>query len=328
MTTRRKLLLALSAGTLSATLPTSAQQLRKVWRIGYFTMGSVQGNAAFLAAFREGMAALPWVEGRDFTFDARYAGGVAQAAPGMAADLIAGRPDLLLAAGDAAAHLLAERTKTIPIVFCIVQDPVGSGLAASLQHPGGNLTGLTTLSRELGAKRLQLVREAFPRAVQVVVLFDPANLGGVAEAEDIEAGAALLKIRVTAIEVRQATDIEPAFRRGAAIGADAYMLTQSSVINVQRKLIAELSLRASRPAIAPDFQFLQMGGLMSYGASFEDNYRRAAGYVDKILKGTKPGDLPIEQPIKFELAVSLKAAKAMGITFDKSFLARVDRVIE
>jgi putative ABC transport system substrate-binding protein len=205
---------------------------------------------------------------------------------------------------------------------------VGSGLVASLQHPGGNLTGLTTLSRELGAKRLQLVREAFPRAVQVVVLFDPANLGGVAEAQDVEAAAALLKIRVTAIEVRQAADIEPAFRRGAAVGADAYMLTQSGVINTQRKLIAELSLRASRPAMAPDFQFLQMGGLMSYGASFEDNYRRAAGYVDKILKGTKPGDLPIEQPIKFELAVSLKAAKAMGITFDKSFLARVDRVIE
>jgi putative tryptophan/tyrosine transport system substrate-binding protein len=164
--------------------------------------------------------------------------------------------------------------------------------------------------------------------VQVVVLFDPTNLGGAAEAEDIQAGAAHLNIRVTAIEVRQAADIESAFRRGAAIGVDAYMLTQSGVINVQRKLIAELSLRASRPAMAPDFQFLQMGGLMSYGASFEDNYRRAAGYVDKILKGTKPGDLPIEQPIKFELAVSLRAAKAMGISFDKSFLARVDRVIE
>jgi putative ABC transport system substrate-binding protein len=322
---RRQILHAVGA---LAVLPALAQQPGGVRRIGYFTLGTTQSSATWLAAFREGMAALRWVEGRDYTLDARHAEGVAQAGPGAAADLVASKPDLLLASGDAAAHLLAEKTKTIPIVFCIVQDPVGSKLAASLQRPGGNLTGLTSLGRELGAKRLQLMREAIPRVSHVAVLLDPGNIGSVAEVKDIQAGAAVLKMRVTALEIRQPADIELAFKRGAALGVHAYMATQSGVINAQRKQIADRSLSAGRPSMGTDTQYVEAGGMMSYATAFEDNYRRAAGFVDKILKGAKPGELPIEQPLQYELTLNLKTAKAMKLAIPQAVLLRASRVIE
>ena len=260
--------------------------------------------------------------------DTRYANGVAQAGPGLVDELIAGQPDVLLAPGDEGVRLLAQRTKTIPIVFAIARDPVGNGLAASLQRPGGNATGLTSLARELGAKRLQLLKEAFPRVAHVALLYEPAGVGSLSEVRDIEEAAARLKIRVTPIEVRQAADIEPAFKRGAALGAQAYMVTQGFLINSQRQAIADRSLRSKVPAIFVGDEFVAAGGLMSYGPSFDDNFRRAAAYVDKILKGAKPGDLPIEQPTKFGLVVNLKTARAMGLAFPQSFLVRADRVIE
>ncbi len=328
MNARRKLLFALGLGSLAASLTALAQSERHVRRIGFFTGTSLQNNTTQLAAFREGMAALRWIEGRDYVIDARYGNGVAQAYAGLADELLAARPDLLLATGDASARLLADRTKTLPIVFTIVQDPVGAGLAASLQRPGGNVTGLTSLARELGAKRLQLLKEAFPRIANVVVLVEPTNRGSVAEAKEMETPAARLKIRVTPIEVRQAADIEAAFKRGAALGVQAYIVTQSSILSNQRQAIADLSRRFKVPAIAPITEYVEAGGLMSYGPNFADNYRRAASYVDKIFKGAKPGDLPIEQPVKFELVVNMKTAKAMGFTIPQSVLLQADRVIE
>ena len=325
MSSRRQILLALAA---LAALPALAQQPGGVRRIGYFTLGNAQSGARWLAAFREGMAALRWVEGRDYIFVARHAEGVAQAGPGLAAELVATQPDLLLASGDAAARLLAERTKTIPIVFCIVQDPVGSKLVASLQRPGGNLTGLTSLGRELGAKRLQLMQEAFPRVSHVAVLMDPSNIGSVAEVKDIQAGAALLKMRVSALEISRPADVEAAFKRGAALGVHAYMATQSGVINSQRQQIADRILSAGRPSMGTETQFVEAGGMMSYATAFEDNYRRAAGFVDKILKGAKPGDLPIEQPLQYELTLNLKTAKAMKLAIPQAVLLRASRVIE
>jgi putative ABC transport system substrate-binding protein len=229
---RRQFLLAVSAGSLFGSLQALAQQEKRVRRIGYLSGGNLQNNAAWLAAFREGMAALRWVEGRDYVIDARYANGVAQAYPGLAAELVATRPDLLLAPGDESVRQLAQRTKTIPIVFAVAQDPVGNGLAASLQRPGGNTTGLANLARELSAKRLQLLKEAFPRVAHVVLLFEPANLGSLSQVKDMEEAAARLKIRVTAIELRQAADIEPAFKRCAALGAQAYMVAQGFLINI------------------------------------------------------------------------------------------------
>ena len=325
---RRQLLSLAVAGLGALSLPALAQQEKRVRRIGYLTGGSLQVSAAWLAAFREGMAALRWVEGRDYVIDARYANGVAQAGPGLAAELVATQPDLLLAPGDESVRQLAQRTKTIPIVFAVAQDPLGNGLAASLQRPGGNATGLTSLARELSAKRLQLLKEAFPRVAHVVLLFEPDNMGSVSQAKEIEEAAARLGIRVTPIELRQAADIEPAFKRGTALGAQAYLVTQGFLINTQRQAIVDRSLRSRLPAMFADDEYVEAGGLMSYSPSLRDNYRRAAGYVDKILKGAKPGDLPIEQPTRFELVLNLKTAKAMGIKFPQSILVRADRVIE
>jgi len=325
---RRQMICFTAAGLAALSLPALAQPERRVRRIGYFSLASLQGSATWLAAFRQGMTELRWVEGRDYVIDARYANGVAQAAPRLAAELVATQPDLLLTAGDESVRQLPQRTKTIPIVFAIARDPVGNGLAASLQRPGGNATGLTSLARELGAKRLQLLKEAFPRVAHVALLYEPAGVGSLSEVRDIEEAAARLKIRVTPIEVRQAADIEPAFKRGAALGAQAYMVTQGFLINSQRQAIADRSLRSKVPAIFVGDEFVAAGGLMSYGPSFDDNFRRAAAYVDKILKGAKPGDLPIEQPTKFGLVVNLKTARAMGLAFPQSFLVRADRVIE
>jgi putative ABC transport system substrate-binding protein len=260
--------------------------------------------------------------------DARYANGIAKAGPGLADELIATQPDLLLVPADEGVRLFALRTKTIPIVFANIQDPLGSGVVESLRRPGGNATGLTNIARDLAAKRLQLLKEAFARVARVVLLFEPGNPGGVSQVKEIEEAAARLKIRVTSIGLRQAADIEPAFKRGAAIGAQAYVVTSGFVITSQRQAIAERVLRARVPGMFQSLPYVQAGGLMSYGPSQQDNFRRAAAYVDKILKGAKPGDLPIEQPTKFELVVNLKTARAMGLKFPQSFLVRADRVIE
>ena len=323
---RRQILSLTVAGLAALSLPALAQSERRVRRIRYLSAGGLQNNAAWLAAFRQGMAELRWVEGRDYVIDARYANGVARALPGLAAELVATQPDLLLATADDSVRQLAQRTKTIPIVFAIAQDPVGSGLAASLQRPGGNATGLTNLNRDLGAKRLQLLKEAFPRVAHVVLLFEP-NVG-LSPVKEIKEAAARLKIRVTPIELRQSADIEPAFKRGAALGAQAYMVAQGFLTSVQGQVIADRVLRSKVPAIFENNQLVEAGGLMSYGPSWEDNFRRAAAYADKILKGAKPGDLPIEQPTRFELVINMKTARALGITIPQSILLRANRVIE
>jgi putative tryptophan/tyrosine transport system substrate-binding protein len=325
---RRQMICFTVAGLAALPLPVLAQSERRVRRIGVFFLASAQATAAWLAAFRQGMAALRWVEGRDYMIDARYANGVMQAAPGLAAELIATQPDLLLTAADEPVRLLAQTTKTIPIVFAIGQDPVRNGTVASLRHPGGNATGLTTLARDLSAKRLQLLKEAFPRVAHVVLLFDPANVGSLSQAKEIEEAAARLGTRITPIGLRQAADIDVAFERGAALGAHAYMVTLGLIIHSQSQAIVDRSLRSKVPAIFESTEFVEAGGLMSYATYYPDNFRRAASYVDKILKGAKSGELPIEQPTKFELVVNLKTAKAMGITFPQSFLMRADRVIE
>jgi len=325
---RRQILSLTVAGLAALSLPALAQQERRVRRIGYFSGGSLNNNAAWLTAFRQGMSELRWVKARDYVIDDRYANGVAQALPGLTAELVASQPDLLLTTADEPVRLFAQRTKTIPIVFATAQDPVGNGFATSLQRPGGNATGMTSLARDLAAKRLQLLKEAFPRVAHVVLLFEPAIVGILSQVKDTEEAAAPLGMRVTPIELRQAADIEPAFKRGAALGAHAYVVTQGFLINSQRPAIVDRSLRSKAPAMFAGDEFVEAGGLMSYAPSLRDNYRRAAAYVDKILKGAKPGELPIEQPVKIELAINLKTARAMGLTFPQSVLVRADRMIE
>jgi putative ABC transport system substrate-binding protein len=224
--------------------------------------------------------------------------------------------------------MLAQKTKTIPIVFAISQDPVGSGLVVSLRRPGGNVTGLTNLVSELGRKRLQLLKEAFPRVTHIVLLFEPDNLGSVSQAKEIGLAASHLSLRVTQIELRQPEDIELAFKRGGALGAQAYMVTQGGFINSQRRAITDRIIRLKVPASYTDAQYVEAGGLMSYAASPLGNFRQAADYVDKIFKGSNPGDLPIEQPVKFELVLNLKTARAMGIKFPQSIIVQANRIIE
>jgi len=326
--TRRRLLFALGMSALAAPFAALAQQERRVRRIGFLVGSSLQSNAAWLAAFRAGMLELRWVEGRDYVIDARYGNGVAQVLPGLATELVASKPDLLLTNADEGVRLLAQRTKTIPIVFTIIQDPLGDRVVASLQRPGGNATGLTTLVRDLGAKRLQLLKEAFPQVTHVVVLFQAGILSSLAQVNEIEDAAGRLKIRVTPIELRQAADIEPAFKRGAALGAHAYLATTGSLFSTHRQAIIDRILRAKVPAIFAASEYVERGGLMSYGPSFDDNFRRAAAYVDKILKGAKPGDLPIEQPTRFELVINMKTAKTLGLKIPQSILVQATRVIE
>jgi putative ABC transport system substrate-binding protein len=324
---RREVVLALLA-TGATPLAAIAQTERRVRRIGYLSLSNAQTAAAWLAGFRAGMLELRWVEGRDYVIDARYADGVAQVVPGLAAELVATRPDLLLANADQGVRPLAQRTTTIPIVFAVAQDPIGTGLVVSLRQPGGNVTGLTNMATELSAKRLQLLKEAFPRVAHVALLFEPDNVGSVSQAKEIEAAAPRLGMRVTPIELRQLADIEPAFTRATALGAQAYLVAAGGTANSRRQAIVDRIIRLKVPSMYADSLFVEAGGLMSYSVSFPDNFRRAATYVDKILNGAKPGDLPIQLPTKFELVVNMKTAKAIGVTFKETFMVGVDRVIE
>jgi putative ABC transport system substrate-binding protein len=326
MNRREAVLALLSIG--AAPLPAIAQTGRPTRRIGFLSQSSAQTNAPRLAAFRAGMLELRWIEGRDYLIDTRYANGVTQALPSLAAELVATGPDLLLVPSDEDVRLLAQRTKTVPIVFAITQDPVGNGLAASLGRPGGNATGLTSLATEISAKRLQLLKEAFPRIVHVVLLFEPDNVGSVSQAKEIEDTAPRLGMRVSPIELRQPADIEPAFTRATALGAQAYIVTTGGTIGSERQAIANRITRLKVPSMFANSEYPEAGGLMSYSPSFTDNFRRAAAYVDKIFKGEKPGDLPIEQPTKFELVINMKTAKAIGLTIPQSVLGRADRIIQ
>ena len=328
-TLQRRRLLGLAANGLAAfSAPVLAQSERRVRRIGFLGLGSAQTDAAWLTAFHAGMRELRWVDGRDYILDARYANGVAQALPGLADELVAIGPDLLLTPSEGTVRLLAQKAKAIPIVFAIASDPVGNGLAASLRRPGGNSTGLTTLAAELSAKRLQLLKEAFSRIAHVALLFEPDDVGSASQAKEIEGIAPRLGLRITAIELRQPADIESGFKRAAALGAQAYIVAAGGTANTQRRAIADRIIGLKVPAMFGGSAYVEAGGLMSYAAYFTDNFRRAAAYVDKILKGAKPGDLPIEQPTRFELVVNMKTAKATGLTFPGSFMLRVDRVIE
>ena len=325
---RRRQFLIATIGVATLSLSAHAQTERRVRRIGYLSQANAAVNAARLAEFRAGMADLRWVEGRDYSIDARYANGVTHALPGLAAALVATGPDLLLVPSDEDVRLLAQSTKTIPIVFAIAQDPVGNGLATSLSRPGRNATGLTIISTELSSKRLQLLKEAFPRVAHIVVLFEPDNVGSVSQAKETGEAAARLGLRITAIELRQPSDIEPAFKRASAIGAQAFVVTTGGTIASQRQAIVDRIIRLKAPSMFANRQHVEAGGLMSYGPSWTGNFRRAAAYVDKILKGANPGEIPIEQPTKFELVLNRKTAKVLGLTIPPSLLLQANHVIE
>ncbi len=325
---RRRFLIAVGASCLFASLSALAQQKKRVRRIVFLGAGTVASSATYLVAFRQGMAALQYVDQRDYTLEARYPNNSPEALYALAAEVVATQPDLLLTTNDLAALALAKNTQTIPIVFGLSPDPVASGMARSLRRPGGNLTGMTTMVSELGPKRLEVIRDAIPGISHLAVLFEPANAAAVAEAKAIEQAAARLHLRVTRIELRQGADIATALKRGAAQGINAYIGVQGAMLTVSHRVLADAALQFKMPGITSSSASVEVGGLLSYGPSNDDNFRRAAAYVDKIFKGAKPGDLPIEHPVKFDLVVNMKTAKAMRLTIAQTFLMRADHVIE
>lgn len=327
MTTRRQFVFL--AGASLVVFAQAARSQRRLWRIGYFSAGSAQSNAGWLDAFRRGMSELGWSEARDYVIDTRYADGAAEDLQRRTAtELVATQPDILLTTADASIRLLSQSTRTIPIVFTGAADPVGERYAASLQRPGGNLTGLTLQSRDLTAKRLELLKEAFPSVSHVVLFFQGNDPAGLLQLKEFTDAAANLKLRMTSIDLRQAADIEPAFDRAGALGADAYAIAGSFMLNIHRKAIADGILRAKVPSIGTNVIMAEAGVLMTYAPSLPRHFHRAASYVDRILKGAKPGELPIEQPTRFDLVINARTAKALGATIPPSIRLRAERVIE
>jgi putative ABC transport system substrate-binding protein len=283
---------------------------------------------AWLAAFRKGMADLRHSEGQDYVIDARFGDGMQKVLVSRIDDLVSLKPDVILTPGDGTLPPLLARTKNIPIVFATPSDPVRMGFVNSLHRPGGNATGLSSQAADLGSKRMQLLKEAFPGVTHVALLYEPQHPSGPSQVEELERAAAQIKLRSTRIELRQPTDIESAFQHIAKVGAQASLNTRGVLVTNHRKAVLEQIVQHRLPAMFDSSAYADAGGLMSYGIATEDNFRRAAAYVSKILKGASPAELPIEQPTKFELVINLRTARALDFAIPASLLARADRVIQ
>ena len=324
---RRAFLGAATLGLLAAPFAAEAQQAPKVSRIGFLVTDSPAGIAARLAAFRQGLRDLGYVEDRNLTIEYRWAEGHVDRFPGFAAELVGLKVDVIVASSSPAALAARNATRTIPIVFATAAEPVDSGLVASIAAPGGNVTGLALLAPEITARQLQLLKEAVPKASRVVVLSNPANRYTALLVKETEAAARLLGVRAHVLEVRGA-GLDGAFSALTKDRPDALLVLADPGFVVHRARIVEFANTSRLPAMYPHREYAEAGGLLAYGADLRDNYRRAAIYVDKILRGAKPADLPVELPTKFELVLNLKSAKALGLTIPPSVLARADEVIQ
>ncbi len=307
---------------------TAAQQPPKILRIGFLTAGSSSTIPARIDAFRQGLRELGYVEDKNIVIEWRFGEGKLDRLPALVSELVRLKVDVILSAGAAVTRPAKDATKTIPIVMAQDTDPVGNGFVASLARPGGNITGLSSYSAELNGKRLELLKEIVPKLSRLAVIGESTYPGNAQSLKETELAAGALKVQLQYLDVLDPKDIETAFRDTSKGRADGVLLLQSAVLNSQRKQTADLATKSRLPAIYYAPEFLDAGGLMSYAASITDLYRRAATYVDKILKGAKPADLPVEQPKKFELIISLKAAKQIGLTIPPNVLVRADQVIK
>lgn len=326
---RRDFLIAAGA-LLAAPLTAKAQQAAKVARIGYLT-ANLAARTHLLEAFRQALRDLGYVETRNVVIEYRDAEGKLERLPALAAELVALKVDVIVASGTLAALAARQETSTLPIVFSPAGDPVGSGLVTSLARPGGNVTGLSALALDLVGKHLELLKQAISRVSRVAVLWQPGAFGERAEKDmlkEAEVAAQDLGVRLQLVEARESTDFDRAFSEMNKARADALTVLGSNMFVSERRRLVDLAAEKRLPAMYQVRELVDAGGLMSYGPNLADLYRRAATYVDKILKGAKPGDLPVEQPTKFELVVNLKAAKDLGLTIPQSVLARADDVIQ
>jgi putative ABC transport system substrate-binding protein len=282
-----------------------------------------------IAAFRQGLRELGYVEGKDIIIESRYAEGKLDRLPALAAELVRLKVEVIVTSGAIPTRHTKEATSTIPIVMAQDNDPIGNGFVVSLARPGGNITGLATLAPELTGKRVEILKEIVPKLSRLAVFGSSKYPGNQQALKEVELAAAAFKMQLQYVDVLSSKDIEPAFRAAVKARANAVLLmVPSGVVNTTRKEIAELAAKSQLPGSYQQSEYVEAGGLMSYGVSIEDLNRRAATYVDKILKGRKPADLPVEQPKKFELIINLKAAKQIGLTIPPNVLARADKVIK
>jgi putative ABC transport system substrate-binding protein len=321
-------LAALAAGPAMVLIPGSAcaQQPTSPRRIGVLFV-AFSPESKEVQAFRQGLREAGYAEGRDVVIEWRAANGDYARVPALAADLVQRKVDVIVADTTLATQAVKHATSTIPIVMALVADPVGSGLVASLAHPGGNITGLSIMLAELSAKRLQLLKEAIPRITRVAVLWNPATPYHPKAVDDLKAVAPSLGIELNFVGVRTPEQFDSAFSAVSRAHAQALYVLDAPLFFTHRTTLLKLASKARLSVISGERQYADEGGLMSYGANYSDQLHRSAGYVDKILKGAKPGDLPVEQPTKFELVVNLKTARALAITIPQSILLQADEAI-
>jgi putative tryptophan/tyrosine transport system substrate-binding protein len=323
---RRRAFLWGSTATLSAPLAGEAQH-GKMWRVGYLSMGSAEIDRAWVAAFRRELHELGYVEGRTIIVEQRHADGRIDALPDLAAQLVSLNIVVVVVWGDRAVVAVKEASSSLPIVMAVHPDPVGAGLANSLARPGGRVTGLSDYHGDTVTKRLELLKQIVPSASRVGVFLNPTYPPAVRQLRDIKAAAPLLGVTAFPIEAKGDEEIERAFSALSIPRPGALLIIPDPGFTARTK-IAELAIKSRLATVSTVRQWADAGILMSYGANFVELWRRSATYVDKILKGAKPGDLPIEQPTQFELTINLKTAKALGLTIPPSILARADQVIE
>jgi len=323
----RRVFVAGSIALLTGPHAAEAEQARKVWRIGVLSAGPRQGTISqqlLPKALRE----LGYVEGENLIIDWRFAEGDRARLPELASELVRLKVDAIVTTFNSEALAARQATTTIPIVMTGTWDPVGIGLVASLSHPGGNVTGMTTQPVEFAGKQIELLKQAVPQVSRVAVLWDPTYPGFAAGYKHAEMAARALGVVLQSHEVRQPTDIEPALARIVRDNANGLAIWPTNFMVVQMPRMLEFAAQRRLPTMFPSTTFMRTGALMAYGVNQAEQYRRIAAFIDKILKGAHPGDLPVEQPTKFELVINLKTAKALGLTIPPSLLARADQVIE
>ncbi|MDP2602290.1 MAG: ABC transporter substrate-binding protein [Deltaproteobacteria bacterium] len=323
---KKVLSLALCATLFALCVPTEAQQPARIPRIGILIVPSASIFSARVEAFRRRLRELGYVEGKNIVIEYRYAEGKRERLPDLAAELVRLEVDVIVTTG-AANSAAKKASATIPIVFSAASDPVGTELVSSLARPGGNITGLSIMAPDLDGKRLELLKEAFPKVARVGFLWEPSASRGNLPLTEMEAAAKSLGVKLLSLPVRSLDDFESAFARAKRDGAQALITTPGLLVNTQQRQVLDFAAKNRLPAMYPESEFVEAGGLMSYGSNQADLWRRAADFVDKILKGTKPADIPVEQPTKFEFIVNLNAAKQIGVTIPPNVLVRADRVI-
>jgi putative ABC transport system substrate-binding protein len=325
---RRKFITLLGGAVATLPLVAQAQQSGKIFQIGFLSNYSAQGGQALLACLKDGLKQLGWTEGQNAHFEHRWAGGDAKLLPAMAAELAGLHPDLIIVSSTPGTQAAQYATRDIPVIFVGVSDPVANGIVTSLARPGANVTGVSNFLPATTGKLLELLKAACPGALRFAILRDPNNAGKQLEVEELQAEGSKMGFAIEAIDVATPAGVEDAFSAMSGMGVEALITLVDGVTMTSRGRIAELAEKAKLPSVFQVRDFVDAGGLMSYGLNYCEHWRRAASYADKIMRGASPSDLPVELPTKFELVINLKTAKAIGLEIPPTLLARADEVIE